>query len=123
VYGVGAMNSIVTRMLLDKGVDVVGAIARSPAKVGRDLGEVIGLGRALGVTVSDDPAEVFTRTTPDIAVIAVNSYLTDAAEQLRLCADMASTRSRCLKRCCFPGRRHRYWPPSSTRQLKPLVSR
>ena len=40
VYGVGAMNSVATRLMLEKGVDIVGALARSPEKVGRDLGEV-----------------------------------------------------------------------------------
>ena len=44
VYGVGAMNSVATRMMLEKGVDIVGALARSPEKVGRDLGDVAGLG-------------------------------------------------------------------------------
>ena len=28
VYGVGAMNSVATRMMLEKGVDIVGALAR-----------------------------------------------------------------------------------------------
>lgn len=37
VYGVGAMGAIVTRLLVDKGADIVGAIGRSPLKVGRDL--------------------------------------------------------------------------------------
>lgn len=87
VYGVGAMNSIIAGMLIDKGVEIVGAIARSPQKVGQDLGDVIGFGRQLGVTVSDDAAAVFAQTRPDVAVIAVNSYLTDAVEQLRICAE------------------------------------
>ncbi|MCV7322784.1 NAD(P)H-dependent amine dehydrogenase family protein [Mycolicibacterium confluentis] len=86
VYGVGAMNSIATRMMLEKGVEIVGAVARSEAKVGRDLGEVAGLGRELGVVVSDDAAEVFRRTSPDVAVVAINSYLEDAIDQLRICA-------------------------------------
>ncbi len=34
VYGVGAMGSILTRLLLDKEVNIVGAIGRSPKKVG-----------------------------------------------------------------------------------------
>ena len=34
VYGVGAMGSILTRLLLDKGVKIVGAVGRSPEKVG-----------------------------------------------------------------------------------------
>ncbi len=102
MYGVGAMNSITTRMLLEKGVDVVGAIARSTSKVGHDLGDVVGLGRQLGVVVSDDPAEVFRRTTPDVAVIAVNSYLADAVEQLRICADHAVNAVTLSEEMLFP---------------------
>ena len=67
-YGVGPINSIITRMLLDKGVEIIGAISRSPAKVGKDLGELTGLGRQLGVAVSNDAAEVLSRGA-DIAVI------------------------------------------------------
>lgn len=81
------MNSIATRMMLEKGVEIVGAVARSEAKVGRDLGEVAGLGRDLGVVVSSDAAEVFRATKPDVAVLAINSYLEDAVEQLRICAE------------------------------------
>lgn len=87
VYGVGAMNSIVTRMLLDKDVEIVGAISRSPSKVGHDLGELTEVNRPLGITVSDDAAAVFEQTRPDIAVIAVNSYMADAVAQLRICAE------------------------------------
>lgn len=87
VYGVGAMNTIVTRMLLDKDVDIVGAISRSESKVGRDLGDLTELGRQLGVVVNDDAGEVFRQTRPDIAVIAVNSYMADAVAQLRICAE------------------------------------
>ena len=36
VYGVGSMGSVATRMMLEKGVDIVGALARSPEKVGHD---------------------------------------------------------------------------------------
>ena len=87
VYGVGAMNSIVTRMLLDKDVEIVGALGRSEAKIGQDLGTVTGLGRELGVSVESDPHALFERTRPDVAVIAVNSYMNDAVEQLRACAE------------------------------------
>ena len=86
VFGVGTMNSIITRMLLEKGVEIIGAISRSPAKVGKDLGELTGLGRHLGVAVSKDVSEVLSLEA-DIAVIAVNSYMSDAQEQLRLCAE------------------------------------
>lgn len=86
VYGVGAMNAIITRMMLEKGVEIVGAISRSPEKVGKDLGELTGLGNSLGVAVSDDPAAVLSLGA-DIAVIAINSYMEEAQQQLRLCAE------------------------------------
>jgi hypothetical protein len=87
VYGVGAMNSIATRMMLEKGVDIVGALARSPEKVGKDLGTVADLGFDTGVLVDDDPARVLSTRTADIAVIAVSSYMSDQYEHLRTCAE------------------------------------
>ncbi len=89
VYGVGAMNSIATRMMLEKGVDIVGALARSSDKVGKDLGEVAGLGFETGVTVEDDPDRVLSSRQADIAVIAVASYMSDMYEHLRRCAEHA----------------------------------
>src|SRR5215475_15256916 len=89
VYGVGAMNSIATRLMLEKGVDIVGALARSPEKVGRDLGEVAGLGYQTGVLVENDPDRVLSTREADIAVIAVASYMTDMYEHLYRCAEHA----------------------------------
>jgi 2,4-diaminopentanoate dehydrogenase len=87
VYGVGAMNSVATRMMLEKGVDIVGALARSPEKVGRDLGDVAGLGYETGVIVEDDPDRVLSTREADIAVIAIASYMSDMYEHLHRCAE------------------------------------
>ena len=87
VYGVGAMNSVATRMMIEKGVDIVGALARSPEKVGKDLGDVAGLGYQTGVIVEDDPDRVLSTREADIAVIAVASFMSDMYEHLRRCAE------------------------------------
>jgi hypothetical protein len=87
VYGVGAMNSVATRMMIEKGVDIVGALARSPEKVGKDLGDVASLGYQTGVIVEDDPDRVLSAREADIAVIAVASYMSDMYEHLRRCAE------------------------------------
>jgi 4-hydroxy-tetrahydrodipicolinate reductase len=87
VYGVGAMNSVATRMMMEKGVDIVGALARSPEKVGRDLGDVAGLGFQTGVLVEDDPDRVLSTREADIAVIAVASYMSDMYEHMYRCAE------------------------------------
>ena len=87
VYGVGAMGSILTRLLVEKGVQVVGAVGRSPAKLGRDLGDVAGLGVDLGVAVRDNPAEVLADADADIAVVAVASYLEAMYDHFAVCLE------------------------------------
>jgi hypothetical protein len=42
VYGVGLSNRIATRLMVEKGVQVVGAVNRSGPKVGKDLGILTG---------------------------------------------------------------------------------
>lgn len=87
VYGVGAMGSIMTRLLVEKGARLVGAVGRSPRKVGRDLGDVAGLGFTLGVAVGDDPAEVLAHADADVAVVAVASYLEAMYDHFRICLE------------------------------------
>lgn len=74
IYGIGAMGALSTRLLVDRGAEIVGAIGRSPEKVGKDLGLVVGLGRSLGVSIEAD-AEAVLRRGADIAVVCVGSYL------------------------------------------------
>ena len=86
VFGVGAMGKIVTRLLVDKGARIVGAIGRSPSKVGRDLGDVAGLGKELGVIVEDDAGRVLARGA-DIAVVCVSSYLATMHRHFATCLE------------------------------------
>lgn len=86
VYGVGAMGSIMTRLLLEKGVEIVGAIGRSPGKVGRDLGDVAGLGRHIGVTVEADPERALS-SGADVAVVCVSSYLSAMRDHFSVCLE------------------------------------
>jgi 4-hydroxy-tetrahydrodipicolinate reductase len=81
------MGAIITRLLIDKGATVVGAVGRSPAKVGRDLGEIAGLSLKLGVKVDDDPDAVMSRAAADIAVVAVSSYLETMYDHFRTCLE------------------------------------
>jgi 4-hydroxy-tetrahydrodipicolinate reductase len=84
VYGVGAMGSIVTRLLLEKGVKIVGAVGRSPEKVGKDLGEVAGLDRHVGVAVVSDHNKAF-EAGADIAIVCVSSYLKTMHDHFAIC--------------------------------------
>ncbi len=86
VYGVGEMGSILTRLLLDKSVKIVGAVGRSPEKVGRDLGDVAGLGRNIGVAVDSDPHRALADGA-DIAVVCVSSYLSTMRDHFAVCLE------------------------------------
>lgn len=83
LFGVGAIGSLVGKFLLEKeGVEIVGAVDVSMEKVGKDLGEVLGLERKVGVEVSESVDHVFSRVKPDIAIHATSSFLKDVHPQL-----------------------------------------
>lgn len=84
VYGVGEMGSLVTRLLVERGVEIVGAVGRSPEKVGRDLGEVAGLGGVIGVPIEADANTVLGRGA-DVAVVCVGSYLKTMQRHFEVC--------------------------------------
>lgn len=87
VFGVGVTGSIATRLMLEKGVEIVGALARSPDKVGRDLGSVAGLDVELGVEVENDPERVLAERRPDIALVTTGNYMDETYDHLRICAE------------------------------------
>jgi 4-hydroxy-tetrahydrodipicolinate reductase len=83
LYGIGAIGTRVAKFLLEKkGVEIVGAIDIAEDKVGKDLGEVLGINRRLGVVVSNDPETVFRKACADIVVHATSSYLRDVYPQI-----------------------------------------
>ena len=86
VYGLGAMGSIIARLLLEKECELVGAVARSPEKVGRDVAEVVGLHEQTGVLVESDARRAL-EAGADIAVVSVASYLSVMASHFRLCLE------------------------------------
>lgn len=91
VYGVGAMGSLMTRLLDRKpNAHVVGAVDRDPAKVGRDAGLVAGLDRALGFAVTDRPSELLDRVACDVVMLATTAFAAEALPQI-----LAAVERRC----------------------------
>ena len=83
-WGLGAMGSGMARLVLDKpGLQLVAAVDSRPDLIGRDLGEVLGLGRELGVVVTGDPASVLDPATVDVVMIATTSWARDQLRDLR----------------------------------------
>lgn len=83
IYGVGAIGRMVAKTLLEKeGIEIVGAIDVDPNKVGKDLGEILGLDRKLGVIISNDVDKVLSETKPHVVVHMTQSYIEKVYDQL-----------------------------------------
>lgn len=89
--GAGVVRQVAAR----KGFTIVSAVDIDPAKLGRDLGEVCGIGRALRVKVTDDIARTIKATRPDVAVLCTSSSLKKVVPEfeavLRLKVPIVST--------------------------------
>lgn len=83
LYGVGAVGSLIAKALLEKqGIKIVGAVDIAEDKLGKDLGEVLGLNKKLGVKISKTADSALSKTKADIAVHATSSYLEDTYPQI-----------------------------------------
>ena len=85
-YGCGKMGKVFLRYLYEKGAEIVGAIDLNPALVGKDVGEVAGLGFRLNVPVRSDAENVFKECDADVCVIATMSLMTDVYDPFELAA-------------------------------------
>jgi 2,4-diaminopentanoate dehydrogenase len=87
-YGIGPIGASIVKLLREKeAVEIVGAIDTDPAKVGRDLGEVVGAGDApWGIKVSGDASGVLSQSA-DVVMHTTSSSLPKVMEQLLACLD------------------------------------
>jgi 4-hydroxy-tetrahydrodipicolinate reductase len=95
-YGLGATGSAIARLTTaQRGLQVVGGIDRDPAKIGRDLGDIIDLGQAIGAPVSNDARAILAQTRPDIVIHATASLFSTVYPQIlecvQACANVIST--------------------------------
>ena len=72
-YGLGPIGSAVARHVVERaGLELVGGVDIDPAKVGKDVGEIIGLQHPLGFTVADKLAQ--TAANANVVLHATGSY-------------------------------------------------
>ncbi|HEX2338910.1 MAG TPA: hypothetical protein VHI98_00385 [Vicinamibacterales bacterium] len=82
-FGLGPIGTAVVRQVASRpGFRVVAAVDIDPAKVGRDLGEVAGVGRPLKIKVSPDAKKALKASKPDVVVLCTSSSLTRVMPQM-----------------------------------------
>ncbi len=81
-FGLGPIGAGIARVVAARSeFQIVGAIDIDPAKVGQDVGQVIGLGRSLGVKVSGDAQRTLCKTA-DVVIHSTGSVLENVEPQL-----------------------------------------
>ena len=90
-YGIGPIGASIAKLMREKDtIDIVGAIDTDPAKVGRDLGEVVGASDApWGVRISGDAKGVLEQSA-DVVMHTTSSSLPKVMDQLLTCLDVGS---------------------------------
>ena len=74
-YGLGPIGSAVARHVVERaGLDLVGGVDIDPAKVGQDVGQVIGLDRPLGFAVAEKLEMALATSKADVALHTTSSY-------------------------------------------------
>jgi 4-hydroxy-tetrahydrodipicolinate reductase len=81
-YGLGPIGLAAARLVLKKAdMEIVGAVDIDKEKVGKDLGEILGVA-PLGVHVTDDAVRLFARTQADVVIHTAGSRMNRIAEQI-----------------------------------------
>ena len=84
-YGLGPIGAAIAKQLSQRaGFKIVGGIDIDPAKVGRDVGDVVGLPNRLGVKVWDDPKRALKSAKPDIVVLCTSSSVKEVMPQIEI---------------------------------------
>ena len=107
-YGVGPIGQSCLRTLLSKhqSIELVGAIDIDPDKVGKDVGEITGLGIKTDVIISADAEAVLRETKPDVVVHTTSSFLSRMSDQLVQCVEAGANVVSSTEELSFPYHRH-----------------
>ena len=88
-YGVGKMSVYTMRYMLEKGIEIVGAVDINPEVIGKDIGEILGQEKiGVIVTSTDKAKEMMQNTKPDICIITTRSLISELEEPYMLCAEL-----------------------------------
>jgi 4-hydroxy-tetrahydrodipicolinate reductase len=84
-FGLGPVGAAIVKQMASRtGFKSVGGIDIDPMKIGRDLGDVVGLPRRLGVKVSADAARALKAAKPEVVVLCTSSSIKSLLPQIEM---------------------------------------
>ncbi len=95
-YGLGPIGCATAKYIIErKGLELVGGVDIDSSKIGRDVGEIIGITSNLGLSIKKTIGEVLAGTNADVVLQTTNSYFdlfkTQIIELLEAGLDIVST--------------------------------
>jgi 2,4-diaminopentanoate dehydrogenase len=106
-FGLGPIGAAVVKQLAQRpGFKIVGAIDIDPAKVGRDLGDVVGLPKRLGVKVSGDATKALKSAKPQVVVLCTSSSIKKVMPQIEAILKTKTAIVSTTEELSYPGYTH-----------------
>jgi 4-hydroxy-tetrahydrodipicolinate reductase len=106
-FGLGPIGAAIVKQVAQRpGFKIVGGIDIDPAKVGRDLGDVVGLTRRLGVKVSGDAARALKHAKPDVVMLCTASSIKKVMPQIETILKSKTPIVSTTEELSYPGYTH-----------------
>jgi hypothetical protein len=106
-FGLGPIGAAIVKQVAARpGFKIVGAIDIDPAKLGRDLGEVVGVSKKLGVKVSGDAAKALKSSKPDVVVLCTSSSIKRVLPQVEAILKSRTPIVSTTEELSYPGYTH-----------------
>jgi hypothetical protein len=106
-FGLGPIGAAIVKQVATRpGFKIVGGIDIDPAKAGRDLGDVVGLPKRLGVKVSDDALTVLKAAKPHIVVLCTSSSIKKVMPQIETILKSKTAIVTTTEELSYPGYTH-----------------
>lgn len=106
-YGLGPIGAAIVKQIAARpGFKIVGAVDVDPAKVGRDLGDVVGMTKRLDIRVHDNAAKALKAAKPDIVVHCTSSSLKKVMPQLETILKSKTAIVSTTEELSYPGYTH-----------------
>jgi 4-hydroxy-tetrahydrodipicolinate reductase len=105
--GLGPIGAAIARQVAERpGLKIVGGVDIDPAMTGRDVGDVVGLGRRVGAKVSDQVVKAIKATRPDIVVLCTSSSVRGVMPQLETILKTKTPIVSTTEELSYPGYTH-----------------
>ena len=106
-FGLGPIGAAIVKQVAQRpGFKIVGGIDNDPAMEGRDLGDVVGFKKRLGVIVSGDAKKAMKAARPDVVVLCTSSSIKKVLPQIEAILKTRTPIVSTTEELSYPGYTH-----------------